>query len=249
VQTQSISQHDAGGYWGVDRWNTTSADGPACTDAGYTMPCDYNWPYQSINYSLDPGNPGSPTNNTRLAWGADFGFLGDPAFPIHGSSYYGGPLGNATAVGWPYQSYSTWIVLGLHSTNPVGNAVGQTEVLQSLALSATVGSVVTSGSAGVARPDAVAYSPAGYDPIYSALRFNAAGGALHANIAVGSGTLVNPLLIVGGAGAFPGGVSLNGVALTADVDYFASVRADTNEVWITLNRSLTGATNAIVLTP
>jgi hypothetical protein len=101
----------------------------------------------------------------------------------------------------------------------------------------------------VQRPDTVVYSLAGYDPIYSALRFTAAGGAPHANISAGSGTLVNPLLIVGGASALPGAITLNGTTLTADVDYFASMRADTSEVWITLNRSLAGAANAIVLTP
>ena len=253
VQTQTIAQHDAGGYWGVNRWGTTSAASAACNtvigDGNYVMLCDSNWPYQSINYSLDPSQPNASTNNTRLAWGADYGFLGSAAYPIHGSAYYGGPLGNATAVGWPYQSYSTFIVLGLHSTDPVGDAVSQAEIMQSLVLSASVGSVVASGPAGIGRADAITYLPAGYDPVYAALRLDASGGTLSANIAVGSGQLVDPLLIIGNIGALPGSLHLNGVALVADVDYCASLRADTNELWITLKRNLGGATNAIELAP
>ena len=70
------------------------------------MPCTYNWDYQSINYSLDPGNPASTTNNTRLAWGTEFGFLGQSAYHINGSTYWGGPLPDATASGYPRKSYS-----------------------------------------------------------------------------------------------------------------------------------------------
>ncbi len=248
VQTQTIAQHDAGGYWGVNRWGSTSGAGAAC-GASYVMVCDYNWPYQSINYSLNSGLPNQSTNNTRLAWGADFGFLGRSAYEIHGSAYYGGPLGNATAVGWPRQSYSTFVVLGLHSTDPVGTATAAVEKMQSLTLSASVGSVVTSGPAGIARADTITYQPSGYDPVYSALRFNANGGALNANIAVSSGSLVNPLLIVGNVAALPGAVSLNGAALTADVDYFASLRADKNELWITLHATLSGAANTLSMQP
>lgn len=249
VQTQTIAQHDAGGYWGVDRWGTTSAAGLACAAGNYLMPCDYNWPYQSINYSLNSAQPNASTNNTRLAWGADYGFLGSTAYPIHGSAYYGGPLGNATAVGWPYQSYSTFIVFGLHNADPVGTATTDIETVQTISASASVGTVVTSGPAGIDRPDPMTYQPAGYDPVYAALRFNANGGALSANVAVGSGTLDDPLLIVGGVAALPASVIFNGTPLVADVDYFASLRADTGELWITLHRALAGASNVLSIQP
>ncbi|TDR42456.1 hypothetical protein DFR29_10839 [Tahibacter aquaticus] len=247
VQTQPIAQQDAGGYFGTSRWNSTSAAGNACTSPASLMPCDYNWPYQSINYSF--GGVNTPTNNTRLAWGTNFGFLGQTSYYVHGSAYWGGPLPNATAAGWPRKSYSTHIVLGTHSTDPVGAQVGQVETMQSLTATASIGSVATSGPAGAGRVDTIAYAPAGYDPVYAAVTFNAAGNALDANIAVGSGTLRKPLLVVRGVTAYPATLRFNGAVLVLDVDYFPSLRSSPNEIWITLNRDLSGAANRVELLP
>lgn len=246
VQTQTITQQDAGGYFGTDRWNTTSAaGGSACPEQGAVMPCDYNWPYQSINYSIY----GGATNNTRLAWGTNFGFLGQSAYYVHGSAYYGGPLANATASGWPRKSYSAYIVFGKHTASPVEAQVTQIETIQNVTLSAATGSVVTSGPAGIADSTNVTYAPAGYNHVYSALAFSASGNALDANIAVGAGTLKKPLIIVKNftSGTYPT-VKLANATLAADTDYFASLRTSASELWITLNRDLTGATNHFEIT-
>jgi hypothetical protein len=222
------------------------------------MPCSFNFPYQSINYSMGEvagGSNDAGTRNTRLAWGTNFGFLGQAAYHTAGTSYYGGPLPDHTAPGWPKKSYSTFVVLGVHSTDAVAAQVTQMEVHQSLTLTASTGSVVTTGPAGINRTshplpsDTITYTPAGYDPVYSDLSFQAAGNALDANIAVGSGSLNHPLIVVHGASAYPATVKLNGVALTLDVDYFPSLRSDAGELWITLNRNLTGATNHLQLIP
>jgi hypothetical protein len=46
VETQTIVQQDAGGYFGTNRWNTSSAGGNACNNiigaANHVMPCDFN---------------------------------------------------------------------------------------------------------------------------------------------------------------------------------------------------------------
>ncbi len=254
VQTRTIVQQDAGGYYGTNRWNTTSAAGHACTvpigGVDTVMPCAFNWPFQSINYSLNPFSPNTPTDNTRLAWGTNFGFLGQASYYTHGSAYYGGPFPNTTASGWPKKSYSTYVVLGKHSTDAVATAVTQTETVQTLTLTASVGSVATSGPAGIVRSDTLTYQPAGYDPVYGALTFVASGNALDANVAVGSGTLRRPLLVIRNySGDYPGSLSLNGAVLTVDVDFFPSLRADTHELWITLNRDLSGATGHIKIMP
>ncbi|MBO9664182.1 hypothetical protein [Dokdonella sp.] len=254
VQTQTIRQQDAGGYWGQDLWNRTSAQGNGCTDPGsvYAMPCDYNWPYQSINYELY----GGPTRNARLAWGTNFGFLGQQSYQVRGNAAYGGG-GNGTALpgdprapGWPKKSYSVYIVLGAHSADPVGAQVRQIETIQSLTLGASVGSVIAQGAAGIADASLVTYQPAGYDPVYGALTFQASGNRLDANIGVGAGTLRHPLLIVRGyTGALPSSLKWNGAALTRDVDYFPSIRSGANELWITLNRDLAGGGNRIEIAP
>lgn len=251
VQTQTIRQQDAGGYWGQDLWNTSSAQVSGCPGQ-YAMPCDYDWPFQSINYELG----GGATRNARLAWGTNFGFLGAQQYRVRGNAWYGGGgngtalPGDPTAPGWPKKSYATWIVLGTHGSDPVGAQRREVETIQSVGLSATVGSVATQGPAGVADASAATYQPPGYDPVRGALTFRADGNRLDANVAVGSGTLRHPLLIVRGyAAALPATVKLRGASLTRDVDYFPSLRGDAAELWITLNRDLDGAANRLEIAP
>ena len=243
VMTQTIQQQDAGGYFDASKWGKTSAAGDACAGL-YKMPCDFNWDYQSINYSLSGAD--ATTNSTRLAWGTEFGFLGQSQYTVNGSQFWGGPNPNKTAAGHPRKSYSTYIVLGTHTSGPVEAQVTQVETVQSLTLSINnaVGSVVTTGPAGANRPDSVTYDPAGYNHVYGALAFNANTNQLDANIAVGSGTLKKPLIIISNFTAvdYPT-VKLAGLTLTADVDYFPSLRPSVNELWITLNRDLSGAMN------
>ena len=188
VQTQTIVQQDAGGYFGVNRWGTTSGAGPGCTVAtggkDHLMPCSFNWPMQSINYELNPFSPNAPTQGTRLAWGTNFGFLGQSAYRIHGSAWYGGPLPDTFAPGHPRKSYSTHIVLGTHSSDPVGAQVAQNEVAQATTLTAAVGTVATAGPAGVNRADLAAYAPAGWNHVYGAWAIAAAANAVDANFSV-----------------------------------------------------------------
>lgn len=251
VQTQTIGQHDAGGgrnpyYLDVTAyWGKTSANGNAC--GADKMPCPDAWPYQANAYSIGAG----ANANARLTWGAQYGFLGQASYASN-QTIVPDPDNGPYLSGWPRQSYSVYVVLGPHSTLPVEAQRGQVENAQSLTLSASVGSVATTGPAGVNRMDTISYAPAGYDPIRGALTFVGASNALDANIAVGNGSLTNPLIIVRGyTGAnYPGTVRLNGTALAMDADYFPSLRgAPDNELWITLNRSLMGTNNRLQITP
>jgi hypothetical protein len=264
VQTQTMSQQDAGGYYGIFAWGSSSAIlGSACLGQGqdHVMPCDFNWPYQSINYSLDAfGDPNGTTFNTRLAWGTNFGFLGQTTYPVMGSAdpSIGGPVGdgvdpnygaeNAYASGWPKKSYSTFVVLGLQSLDPVLAQRIQIETVQNSTLTATVGTVRTSGPAGVNRSDTVTYAPAGWNHVYAAWAVQAAGSAVDVNFDAGGGTLRHPLVIVSGwTTGLPSAVRFNGGALAQDVDYFPSTRA--GELWLTLNLDLVGAINRLEIDP
>jgi hypothetical protein len=254
VQTQTIGRQDAGGgrnpYYRdlTAYWTKTSANGDACPDLGYLMPCQDGWPYQANNDNLGVG---TSSNNARLTWGTQYGFLGQTTYASNQTTLPD-PDNGPNLPGWPKKSYSVYVVLGPHSTLPVEAQVAQVETVQSLALSASVGSVATSGPAGVNRADTTTYSPAGYDQIYGALTFVAsAGNALDANISVGSGTLSNPLIIVRNytSSAYPTSVKLNSTVLAIDVDYFPSLRGSSNEQWLTLNGNLSGATNHLQVTP
>ncbi len=243
VQTQTLTQQDAAGGRdpdiGADMrafWNKTSANGAA--GPGYLMPDPNYWPYQANGFSIGPA---LSSNNARLTWRTQYGFLGQQSYAVNDNV-------NVTAPGYPKKSYSTWIVLGTHTSGAVESQLAQVETIQSLNLTSTIGSVVASGPAGIDRADSSVYVPPGYNHVYGALAFTASGNHLAANISVGNGTLKKPMLIVGN---YTGGApvfTLGGVTLTADADYFASPRTATSELWVTLNRDLTGPANQIDIT-
>jgi hypothetical protein len=240
VQTQTMTQQDAGGgrnpwYHDLtDFWGKTSAQGNA--GGAYKMPWQGDWPYQANSFSISQA---SGSNNARLTWGTQYGFLGQQSYVVNDGVVN-------TAPGWPKKSYSLYVVLGTHTGDPVGAQLSQVETIQGVSLSATTGSVATSGAAGVNRIDSVALSPAGYDHVYGALTFVANGSnELVANLGVAAGTLNRPLIIVRNyTGGYPV-VKLGGVTLTADVAFFASLRPATSELWLTLNSNLAGPTNAL----
>jgi hypothetical protein len=266
AQSQTMSQQDAGGgrqpfgagsYDVSAYWGATSAGGKACPTAGidqqtgvaHNLPCIGYWPYQANSFSYT--DIVNPTNDAKMTWGTQYGFLGQTAYDLHDSTLPGG----STASGWPKKSYSLYVVLGVHGADPVAARVTQVQTLQtvSLTINGGIGSVATGGPAGVNRADTIDYAPTGYDPVYGALTFDvgASNNALDANIAVGAGTLEHPLIVVRGfsSGTYPTSVKLNGNPLVVDVDYFPSLRAGWNELWMTLNKDLGGAANELQIIP
>jgi hypothetical protein len=249
VQSQPLDQQDAGGgrnpgafeYDVSDFWGKTSADGNA--GGAYAMPQQNEWPYQANAFSIGVG---VPNNNARLTWGTQYGFLGQATYAVNDGVV-------ATAPGWPKKSYSVFVVLGPHSVAPVEAQRTQVEVAQGVTASAQLGSVDLAGAPGVNRagdPE-VTYAPPGYDHVQAAWAFNAQGDALDANLAVGAGTLRNPLLILRGyaRASLPATLRLNGATLVRDTDWLPSVRSDAQELWITLKRDLAGPTNRIEIVP
>ncbi len=224
VQTQTYLQHDAGGYWFYPNWGSSDANGP--------MPEDYNWPYQLNQYELP-----FVTTSKRMAWGANFGAVGQTTYLAYGD--------NKNLAGYPYQSYSVFVVLDKHSRSRVASQVTEIETVQKTILSASVGSVVTSGPAGVGRADSVAYAPAGYNHIYSTwnVRANDRNGATFA-LNVTQGSLTNPVVVVHNysAAAAPATILINGATKTADVDYFASLDDANNQLWLTLKGAFSATT-------
>ena len=244
VQSEDIAKQDAGGYFGQQAWTHTSADagGPGrCSttpfgDGNYVMPCDFNWPYQSINYAITAG---SSTNDKRLAWGAEFGFLGQTS--------YSGNDGSTITVPFKRESYSTYVVFSKHSSNATTAQIAQVENAMSSTLSASGGTVKASGPAGVGRSDTRNFQPAGYNRVYGTWEVDASGGNATVTLNTSGSGLLDPIFIVHHhANALPAAVTLDGTALTADVDYFATMdpanadHADTR-LWITVNRNWSGS--------
>ena len=101
--------------------SSTSAvynNGNGCEGETQLIPCDWEWPYQSIQYSLpyespsDPNANNQPTNFKKMAWGSS-------AFYGTGKSLtvvYDSPTTSETLHGFPSSKtirYSVCVVLGL----------------------------------------------------------------------------------------------------------------------------------------
>ncbi|HEY0095512.1 MAG TPA: hypothetical protein VGB96_14370, partial [Archangium sp.] len=226
VQTQTWTQHDAGYGTFFNSWNTTS---------GGPMPADWTWTYQ-INQYEQPYTPRSH----RLAWGLNYGAVGQ-------ASYQG--YGNArTLSGYPYQSYSVFMVLGRHSTRSVLSQVEQVEAHQASKLTATVGTVLTQGPAGVGRTDTQTYAPAGYNPLYATWEAQAADNQAQLAFTTGTRPVESPVFVLRGytASTPPASVRLDGVVLRPDLDYYASVDDTGDALWLTLARSVSGTVSLAV---
>ncbi len=221
VQTQTYKQHDAGGYWAYSRWGMRSDSGP--------MPEDYNWTYQLNQYELP-----FVTTSKRLAWGANFGAVGQSQYNAYGDA--------KKLSGYPYQSYAVFVVLGRHTDQAVLGQVAAVEAVQGATLTASVGSVVTSGPAGLGRTDAATYEPAGWNPVLATWELTAdASGRTVATLTPGAAPLETPVLVVHGFPARAPIVELEGRLLAADADYLATQDEPKGLLYLTLRRSVSQA--------
>ena len=211
------------------------------------MPCASDWSFQSANWSFwdDNGNPTVTATTTakRLAWGSDWGTLGAAGVTT---------INGNVVSGRPKVSYSTFVVLDTHAKTPTATTAARVASALGTTLTATTGTVRTSGAAGVGRSDTVAYSPAGYSPIFGTWELDAAAtGAVDVTVDAASATyLENPTFVVHGwtSTAAPSSVTLDGTTLVAGQGYFASVRTGSSELWITLNATARGAGQRLVVT-
>jgi hypothetical protein len=241
VQTQTMLQHDAGGYWFYDNWGKTSDNpGPKKDGQAGLMPVTWNWTYQLDQYELcfdDPKCVNATTNSHRLAWGSNYGAVGGT---MHTTNYaaYGD---DKMLSGHPFQSYSVFMVLGKHSDTPVEHQVADIETVQLTHLTASTGTVRAMGPGGVGRTDAVPLSPAGYDPRYAVWNVDAAGGKVALHVSVDRGTLASPILVISGypATTVPT-VKIDGVVQSAG-DLAVSVDPAGKQAWVTFPAGWTGA--------
>jgi hypothetical protein len=232
VQTVGWSHHNTGGSWFHDNWGRTSETRYDSGGFGtWRMPANWNWTYQLCQYSMDDTQP---TRSKRLAWGLMYGAVGKPSYPGYGYE--------RDYSGHSFQSYSVSMVMGRQSTGEVLAHVSQVERTLQGQLSVIRGQVVTQGPGGVARTDSVTYPVAGYNGTYGAYELRAdSTGNFTLTLNAAAGDIRNPVFLIRNVGGVPGQLNLDGLALVADQDYFASYDANTRTVWLTLNRLWNGS--------
>lgn len=240
-----LAKQDAGGYsnspttLNKDNWAGTTTHTCKQLYDHPTHACAFpapEWPFQAMEYGASDADTVYHYDN-KLTWGSDWGTLGQQSF----TSNNGTPV-----TGWPRVSYSVFYIMGDHTQTPVLDTAAEAETVDATVLTASVGSVLTSGPAGVARTDSVDYAPTGFNHIYATWEVAAASNQAVLQMAVplttptyGHAGLRHPMFVVHGlTGLMP--VRLDGALLVSGSDYFASVRLDNGDVWITLNATLTG---------
>jgi hypothetical protein len=238
VQTESWESHPAGGDYGggllgVACWGKTSATrGARCSSAGWTMPDAGLWPFQLNNWELP-----FTTSSHRLAWGATYGAVGQTDYDTFGK----------TSHGYPFTSYATTVVMGGHAESAVAAQLKDAESTSRATLTAARGTVALRGPGGVGRTDTVAFALPGYSPVYGTWDVDAEGNA--ADVTLTSEGLDHPILRLRKytATSAPARVEVNGQLLVPHVDYFATVDAPSSALWITLARTVSGATRIVVM--
>jgi len=232
VQTQTEDQHDAGGYAGYKLWGTRSRQGP--------MPDPATWPYQINQWEL----PYTSTSK-RMAWGLNYGAVGQTCYSS---------LGNDRVLsGYPYQSYSTFVVIGAHSRQEVKGQVRQIEAVQRATFKAISGGHTnTSGPGGVGRHDDVAWDKPGCNPIYASFEATFDGGqqplALH--IALDGNQALNDTLVVVHNWDDPKPeLTLNGKKLVLGVGAAVSFDAPSRTLWLSLFEPVQPGVTSLTLTP
>jgi hypothetical protein len=253
---------------GRERDNTSGGnylDKRDCTGFGdnrtYSVPCVGGWPYQLMNFDWDPasGKPArEPTSTKLIAWGTPYGWLGASAFDLFDFS--------AMADGRGDRSYATFVVAGPKCRYTAGGACDQPgDVALALAAVDALGSATVTG---VAPGSLVAQVPRGpgasdlktiangYDDTYGVYTLAAAGNQVAFTFTPAGGKPVkNPIFRIQGftaarlptiaAGSAP--VTINTGA--SDSGAFVSVDTAANELWVTLNRTVTGATAISIAAP
>jgi len=215
----------------------------------YSMPCVSGWPYQLMNYDWDAsgGKPAAEGTGTKLmAWGSPYGWLGASKFDLFDYS--------AEADGRGDRSYATFIVLGpkcryqgaaCDQAGDVARALSAVEALGAATITqVTQGKLAASAATG---PGAASTKPLlnGYNDSYAAYYLDSAQGSVAFTFTPAAGKAVDkPIFVLRGVTvADAPTITVDGEPRevnTGDADSgaFVSYRAGQNELWVTLNESL-----------
>lgn len=233
VQTQTQAQHSAGGYSGTAMWGHRVEEGP--------MPEQSNWPFQLHQWQL-PNDPAAK----RHAWGSNYGAVGHQWSATIGDTGF--------QRGWPYQSYSVYVVNDTHKQAAVRRERKQVEFLQKATLCALEGtSVRTRGAAGIARSDEVTYDVAGLNPLFNTweLDVDPCATMLRFSLSPALGApLSQPTFVLHGIDHLDDdAVRIDGHVLRAQMGYFKSEDKVGHQVWLTFNQSLESTTEITIAAP
>jgi MYXO-CTERM domain-containing protein len=241
VQNQPYAEQDfGGGFYGCG--GDCFASPPPLS--GAALPASWAMPSQMSAYD-------SNYRSGRITWGATYGTF------ENGHANDTGSIPNMGDHFRPINAWSWTHVVGKHSEGGLLARVTDTEHAYATTLTATTGTVVTSGPRGpgdfvgptVGRMPTIEWSNPGFDFIHRTWNVTADQGAIAVTMDVAQGGLVRPVLVAHDYAGEDEVVRLDGEELAADADYYASYDPATARLWITIDRTLEGGSHTIVIGP
>ena len=219
----------------------------------YSVPCISGWPYQLMNYDWDAsgGKPAAEGTGTKLmAWGSPYGWLGASKFDLFDYS--------AEADGSGDRSYATLIVLGpkcrydgaaCDQAGDVARALAAVEALDAATITqVTQGKLAASAATGPGASSKKALSN-GYNDSYAAYYLDSEDDGATFTFTPAAGKVVDmPIFVLRGVTvANEPTITVDGeprAVNTGNTDSgaFVSYRAGENELWVTLNETLSKKT-------
>lgn len=104
----------------ADPRGSTSAlfrNGAGCAYQNQLLPCDWEWPYQSLQYSLPYNAPNTPTTGKKIAWGSSAFYGTGPSL----TRVWDSPTTSQEFVGYPASKVIVYdVCLVLDRTTSVG---------------------------------------------------------------------------------------------------------------------------------
>jgi len=233
VSTFDLTQFAAGGGF-----TAASGDGLNIGSTGSTMPQSWGINYQSNGFQAWMGDK----MTWQIPFGAAGGATGGTTFPdwTYAKNW----------TGYPTMGYTILIHLGSHSSAGVHAQVAEQAAIHALpstALTAAVGTVVTSGKMNL--QDSVGgftFKPQGFNHMYNAWEVTCAGNAADVTLALGAASLAHPTFLFDGFSATLCQLTLNGTAQAEGTDMFSSLDSVNHRLYVTFNKALTGSEHIVI---
>jgi hypothetical protein len=214
VQTETFDKHVGGGDYGYGTlgtacWGKTSTTkGPGCSPSGQTMPTDWMWPFQLNQYELP-----STTSSHRMAWGSNYGAVGQTTVQSFGKTFSG----------YPVFSYAVFFVVGLRSSEATLAQAAFVERAAGAQLASTEGSTPR------------------WNPTYASWDVIASNNRATFTVDAKAGALTAPMFRLSQfSNAKVSKVTIEGRPLTENTEFFATIDGANQTAWITLNGTVSG---------
>jgi hypothetical protein len=242
VLTQPITVKDMGQNSFPALANVQTPGGP--------MIADGQWCYQILNYGIVDAGGGV---TKRLTWGTNWGYPGGfDEWGAYASKTDFTKHSNGARTNGMLLAFSLFDVFGTHTggykNGATGKMVKQMENMAQALLTASTGTVITSGPAGAGLASSVAnnvtYIPAGYNHVYATWEVNASSNQAVATLTPMAGAPIeNPVFVINNftAASFSN-ICINNTTAVANTDYFATIDLANSKAWVTLNRTISSAT-------